>query len=111
VSRANDLPKQSPLFPYVDPVTTTPAMRFDGATFDTEKDADRLGAQCQRVLDVMRDGRWRTLRQLSDESDAPEASVSARLRDLRKPRFGGHQVERRRVNDAGTWEYKVRTEV
>jgi hypothetical protein len=28
---------------------------------------------------------------------APESSVSARLRDLRKPRFGGYQVERKYV--------------
>jgi len=36
----------------------------------------------------------------------PEASVSARLRDLRKEKFGGHVVERRAVK-RGLFEYRV----
>lgn len=38
----------------------------------------------------------------------PEASVSARLRDFRKLRFGGHTVERRYV-EVGLFEYRVLT--
>lgn len=37
---------------------------------------------------------------------AAVASISARLRDLRKPKFGGYVVERRR-RTVGTWEYRV----
>jgi hypothetical protein len=36
----------------------------------------------------------------------PEASVSAQLRHLRKPRFGGHTVERRYMSN-GLYEYKL----
>jgi len=72
-------------------------MYFDGATYEHARDGARLGDQMMAVLSVMADGQWRTLKQLAAAVDAPEASVSARLRDLRKPRFGGHRVERRYV--------------
>lgn len=80
----------------------------DGGTFDPYQDEDRLNAQMRRVFAVMRDGGWRTLAELSSETGDPEASVSARLRDLRKGRFGGLVVERRRVMDSdGLFEYRV----
>ena len=47
-----------------------------------------------------------TLAQIADDCAASEASVSARLRDLRKPRFGGHTVERRRRTQS-VWEYRL----
>lgn len=82
-------------------------MRFDGETYEPEKDRDRLTGQLERVARVMGSGRWMTLRALSEAAAAPEASVSARLRDMRKPRFGGHTVERRRVDGGGEWEYRL----
>lgn len=81
-----------------------------GATFDATLDAARLGAQMARVRDLMADGRWRTLREIAQATGAPEASVSARLRDLRKERHGSHVVEARRRKGAeskGLWEYRV----
>lgn len=78
----------------------------DGATFDAVFDFDRLNAQAKRVFRVMADGEWRTLRELAGATGDPEASVSARLRDLRKPRFGGLTVERRR-RGRGLWEYRI----
>lgn len=83
-------------------------LSHDGASYDAALDGARLNAQTQRVFDVMRDGAWRTLAQLAAAAGAPEASVSARLRDLRKPRFGGFVVSRRRVPDAdGLWQYRL----
>jgi hypothetical protein len=70
-------------------------MHFDGSTYAHARDSARLGDQMFAVFAVMADGRWRTLADLAKAAGAPEASVSARLRDLRKPRFGGHRVERR----------------
>ncbi len=101
--------KQPTLFPDVAPTKVIlEPVRFDGETYDGELDADRLGAQCRKVFGVMRDGQWRTLQRISEQSGAPEASVSARLRDFRKPRFGGYEVERRRVSDgSGLWEYRL----
>jgi hypothetical protein len=57
----------------------------------------------------MLDGRWRTLRQISDATGSPEASVSARLRDMRKPRFGASTVDRERMGDpdGGLHRYRL----
>jgi hypothetical protein len=91
-------------------MTDQTEMYFDGRTYKSEHDKARLSGQLLRVLEVMNDGEWRTLRELSDEADGSEASVSARLRDLRKPRFGARIVERRRRGQAtrGIHEYRLR---
>ena len=78
----------------------------DGETYEMEFDKVRLNAQQQRVFDVMKDSRWHTLVQVSRRTGDPEASVSARLRDLRKPKFGGYQIERRRT-ESGLHEYRM----
>lgn len=78
----------------------------DGATYQHERDGQRLAAQHERVKALMKDGRWRTLAMIALETRDPEASVSARLRDLRKERFGSHGVERRHVAD-GLFEYRL----
>lgn len=86
---------------------------FQGSTYKQELDEARLGAQLKRVLELMSDEVWRTLREISDAVEAPEASVSSRLRDLRKPQFGGHKVESRRRGEAqrGLWEYRLLSDV
>jgi hypothetical protein len=76
-----------------------------GATFDAALDAARLGAQQRKVYDLMQDGAWRTLYEIACKTGAPEASASARLRDLRR---AGLVVERRRMASMpGLWEYRV----
>lgn len=82
---------------------------FDGATYEPRLDLIRLNTQLGRVKHLMIDGRWRTLRSIAAQTGGSEASVSARLRDLRKPRNGGYNVERRRVAD-GLFEYRIATE-
>jgi hypothetical protein len=78
---------------------------FDGETYVRERDHDRLNAQLARVLAVMRDHQWHTLDGVATITGDPPASVSARLRDLRKDKFGGLAIERRYVA-AGLWEYR-----
>jgi hypothetical protein len=78
----------------------------DGATFDAKRDAVRLNAQAQDVWDLMRDGKWRSLAVISRCTHHPQTSVSARLRDFRKPRFGGHTVERHYLS-LGLWVYRL----
>jgi hypothetical protein len=82
---------------------------FDGATFDPALDGDRLRILLGRVYALMRDGEWRTLPAIAECCGGTEASVSARLRDLRKERFGAYRVERRRVApaEAGLFEYRL----
>ncbi len=82
---------------------------FDGVTYEPKFDATRLRGEMARVYKLMSDSYWRTLREISDLTGDPEASVSARLRDLRKSKFGGHTVNRRRRGEAsrGIWEYQL----
>ena len=86
--------------------------RFDGGTYNKLLDQMRLGRQMLAVLELIADGRWRTLREIADAVGAPEASVSARLRDLRKARFGQHILDRRRRDEPsrGLWEYRLHGE-
>jgi len=81
----------------------------DGATFDALLDKVRLNKQLRRVFEVVRDGHWRTLRELEEITEDPQASISARLRDLRKTKFGGLTIERRRRGEAtrGLFEYRL----
>ena len=60
---------------------------FDGDTYEPVLDRARLQTQLQRVHELMLDGRWRTLKDIADAVGGTEASVSARLRDLRKAPF------------------------
>jgi hypothetical protein len=84
------------------------ALGFGGETFDEGRDGERFTLQLGRVRALMLDGKWRTLAEIAEATGYPEASISARLRDLRKPRFGGFQVERRYLR-RGLHEYRVVT--
>ena len=81
--------------------------RFDGTTYDPERDHNRLKSLLGRVWTVMSDGKWHTLAELGWRAEGSEAGVSARLRDLRKRRFGGYRVDRRRIVE-GLHEYRLR---
>jgi len=82
---------------------------FDGKTYVSVLDHERLGEQLLRVGHVMADGQWHTLREIASRTKDPEASISARLRDLRKHKFGGYTVEHERVGQ-GLWRYQLRRE-
>ena len=69
-------------------------------------DQERLRTLLERVRRLMGDGRWRTLSEISQSCGGTEASVSARIRDLRKSRNGSHLVERRNMG-RGLYEYRV----
>ena len=82
---------------------------FDGATYERDMDLERLTRQLDKVFAVMVDGRWRTLAEISRTIGAPESSVSARVRDLRKEKFGRHKINRRSRGDrvSGLFEYQL----
>lgn len=99
--------KQLSMFENDTELPSPPAQKaFDGKTYDPSKDHKRLRGQLGRVHGLMRDGEWRTLRRIANGCGGSEASVSARLRDLRKPKYGSHVVERRRVS-GGLYEYRL----
>lgn len=78
---------------------------FDGETYERPRDHDRLFAQLNRVRGVMADHVWHTLDAIADRTGDPPASISARLRDLRKDKFGRLTIERRYVT-GGLFEYR-----
>ncbi len=83
---------------------------IDGSTYEPEHDSVRLGRQALAVFELMRDGSWRTLREITEAIGVgSEAGVSARLRDFRKARFGGNAVNRQRRGEEslGVFEYQL----
>ena len=78
----------------------------EGVTFDRKRDLSRLNDQMRAVFLLMQDGQWRPLFAIAHHTGHPEASVSARLRDLRKPRYGGFTVERRYIAN-GVFHYRL----
>lgn len=74
-----------------------------GTTIVPERDNKRLSRQMEKVYRAMSDGEWWTLGRLSFDTGAPEASASARIRDLRRL---GYTIERRFV-ERGLWAYRM----
>ena len=83
-------------------------LEFNGPDLTIE-DNKRLTKQYDRIFDYMKDGKWRTLYDISKTLGYPESSVSAQLRHMRKPRFGSHTINRNRVQtpNGGTYEYQL----
>jgi hypothetical protein len=72
---------------------------------------------CDVMLSARQCETWLTLDELSKLTHYPPTSISAQLRHLRKPEYGGYTVEKRpravgkvlRGEDFGTtWEYQLR---
>jgi hypothetical protein len=82
---------------------------FSGVTVEPLVDEVRLVRQFKRVWGCMCDGEWRSLSEVALVTGDPLQSISARLRDFRKARFGGHNVDRRRRGDdvSGLFEYRL----
>jgi hypothetical protein len=78
---------------------------FDGVSA-IPMDTPRLACQLAAVFQLMRDGRYRTLAQIAEVAGCLETSASARLRDFRKARNGGHEVAVRYIGN-GVNEYKL----
>lgn len=95
----------TPLLDYV-----PPAGRFNGPEYVPAFDYSRLRGQQLAIWNFMKDGSWHTLSEIEDETGFPQASISAQLRHLRKPRFNSHIVDKRRRGDQtkGLFEYRVR---
>lgn len=84
---------------------------FDGAGYERRLDHARLTKQIADVYRVLRGGGWLTLAEIAAKAGCGEASASAQLRNLRKPRFGGHTIERKRRcvygGVPGVWVYRL----
>ncbi len=87
-------------------------MRFYGDDYDDQRDGRRLGAQLQRVYDVMKDGRWRSHQEIVEtlmwggKPREKEASIARQVRYLKD--IPGCYVLRRYEGD-GLYRYSLHT--
>jgi hypothetical protein len=74
-----------------------------------ERTPPPLVGQILRVFETLQGGEWLSLPELRDRTGDPIASISAQLRNLRKPGFGSHTILRRRREPAekGLHEYHL----
>jgi hypothetical protein len=87
---------------------------FDGETYDPITDYERLSQQLKDVWDVLTRNteRWWTITGLCETIQEEkrryhsEAGISARLRDLRKPKYGRYVVERKSLG-GGLFAYRL----
>ena len=83
-------------------------LNFSGSNYKPSVDRPRLKRQFEIIFDLMKDGLPRTLFQIRNATGFSEASVSAQLRNLRKPSFGSHTVLKERKSEgSGTWSYTL----
>lgn len=85
----------------------SPAPHFDGPDLLQDRDAPRLTEQLKRIFGAMAGSQWRTLSELAELTGDPPASVSARLRDFRKPKFGEWIVEKEYIRN-GLYRYRIK---
>jgi hypothetical protein len=85
----------------------------DGDTYDPARDGVRLNGQGERVFSILSDGQPHTLPGIKEaiqkqygRSDS-ESGISARIRDFRKDKFGGYNVEAIPPSRGGLWTYKL----
>jgi len=68
---------------------------FNGSDYVPDRDNKRLGHQLEKIYNLMQDGVFRSLYEISIITGEPPASISAQLRHLRKVRFGGHTINKK----------------
>ena len=79
-----------------------------GPAYSESLDGNRIRKLQDAIYTYMSDGKWHTLAEISSLG-YPESSVSAQLRHLRKPKFGGHHIIKKYI-DNGLWMYALHDE-
>jgi len=87
--------------------------KFCGSNYDPKLDEKRLSGQMEKIFNLMKDGTYRTLKEIEKLTGYPQSSISAQLRHLRKPMFGEFIVNKqrrigRKTRPTGTWEYALK---
>jgi len=83
--------------------------KFDGKHFDAEKDQARLTAQMKGIYKVLQGAKvWMTVAEIEGETDYPQPSISAQLRNMRKAKFGSLDVRGRYRQGTRIFEYKLK---
>lgn len=68
---------------------------FDGSDIDQNRDGRRLATQYDIIFNIMKDGVWRSVRQLRKMTGFPENSIQSQMRHSRKKRNGSHTVNKK----------------
>jgi hypothetical protein len=92
------------------PLFAQPIRESDPSPFSgphEPEDVPRFGAQLAAVRDFMASGEWVTLTQIAAAAKCTTQSASARVRDMRKPRWGSHVVERRKIPTTNVYQYRL----
>jgi hypothetical protein len=63
-------------------------------------------SQLQKVKQILELGAWVTLYELARLVEASECGVSSRIRDLRKYKYGGYIIVKRKINP-NTYQYRL----
>jgi predicted transcriptional regulator len=84
-------------------------LTFNGADYVHHLDFNRLNTQMGRIFELMKDSQFRTLSEIEALTGYPQASISAQLRNLKKQKFGGHRLYKRRKGNLniGLYEYQL----
>jgi transcription initiation factor IIE alpha subunit len=80
-------------------------VRFNGSDY-APVDNPRLAGQALDIFQLMQDGEERSLSEIEELTGYPQASISAQLRHLRKPRHGSHKVTKTNYGN-GLFKYKL----
>jgi hypothetical protein len=87
-------------------------MNTQPSLFD-ERAAPTVGTLNAIVLEIMADGRWRTPWEICDiillayQIKISDSSLTARLRDLRKGKYGNYDVEKQPRAGSRAYEYRI----
>jgi len=104
----DEIPVLEPGIYAIFPVKDTLEGDRDGETYERAFDYNALNAQAKRVFNIMKMGGWFSLAEVAYLTGDPEASVSARIRDFRKPKFGALTVHtRRHPGNQRLWLYQL----
>ena len=77
----------------------------------TKEDFRRMDTQRSRLEWILTNhpGKWWTLRELGHMAVASETGISARLRDMRKDKYGGYDIQAENTGK-GLWRYRIAVE-
>lgn len=83
----------------------TPNPRFKGDDYSPHRDRTRLKKQFDRVFDVMSDGRWHTIAEVSEITEDPPQSVARQIRYIRSKKEG--LIVERRYDGDGLYSFRI----
>jgi len=82
--------------------------KFQGAVYEAKYDSSRLAKQVKIIFEYMKNGEWHTLSEIEANTHAPQSSISAQLRNLRKKPHCLIVNKRARGNrENGLFEYQL----